>query len=57
MAQDGGVVKKTPTSVAKTSFKALAKSYSKDECFAQLKNLLPKARQSESTSEVRKRDV
>lgn len=47
-----GVVKRQPSSPARSCFKAMAKSTSKADCYAQLKNLLPNARQSESTSEV-----
>lgn len=54
VAQDHrGVAKRQPSSPARSSFKTMAKVTSKADCFAQLKNLLPNARQSETTSEVR----
>ena len=48
---EGGVIKRQPSSPAK-SFKTVAKGMTKAECYAQLKNLLPNARNQEVTSEV-----
>lgn len=47
-----GIAKRQPSSPARSSFKTMAKVTSKADCYAQLKNLLPNARQSETTSEV-----
>lgn len=50
MSKDNrGVSKKT---VPQTRFKAITKSYSKEECFAVLKDLLPSSSQKQSVSEV-----
>lgn len=54
LTQDGGVSKRQASVPAKSCFKAMAKSSSKADCYAQLKNLLPNASQSKTTTEVRK---
>ena len=53
MTHEGGVSKRQASVPAKSCFKAMAKSSSKADCYAQLKNLLPNASQSKTTSEVR----